>query len=148
MGARGLRPKGDRDVAKTKKKSVKEEGPIPDLTLGRIIHQNEARANRWHPNGIEDWSTLEWAGATAGEAGEMCNAAKKLKRLETGLSSKNKGSRNLNTFAKAQRQVGLEGADTILYAILTMLRADQDVEECIRTVFNAKSEEYGFPERL
>ena len=62
------------------------------LTIRELQKISEKRTKRWHPGGLEEWSPLEWAGAMAGEAGEACNAAKKLKRLETGLKSINFGT--------------------------------------------------------
>lgn len=94
---------------------------------------------------MNDWNPLEWAGAMAGEAGEAANAAKKLKRMETGLS--NIGER-LTDIEITRQHVAKECADTIFYAIFLIQRVGYDAEETIRSVFNSKSEEYGFPERL
>ncbi len=41
-----------------------------------------------------------------------------------------------------------EVADTILYAVLVAARVGVDLQQVLREVFNKKSEEYGFPERL
>ncbi len=91
---------------------------------------------------------MEWAGAMAGEAGEACNAAKKLKRIECSVTTVNEAGRHFDSIKEAQVAVCKEAADTILYAVLLILRAKGDPEEVIREVFNKKSEEYGFPERL
>lgn len=138
------------------------------MTVNEILATSVARSNRWHPGGLTDWSALEWAGATAGEAGEACeavlmlaalrmahkagesaNAAKKIQRIESGIKNINVGERSLTDLDKAKRVVCKEAADTILYAIILMARAGEtDAESVIRGVFNQKSEEYGFPERL
>ena len=60
------------------------------MRLNELQQLNVSRAQRWHPGGLAEWSALEWAGAMAGEAGEACNAAKKLKRIETGVANINR----------------------------------------------------------
>lgn len=119
-----------------------------NLTLQELIAKSTARANRWHHGDLNEWSALEWAGAMAGEAGEACNAAKKLKRLEDGIASINLEGRNLANVNHAKQTVGREVADTILYAVLVAVRCEVDLEQVLIEVFNKKSEEYGFPERL
>ena len=119
------------------------------LTLQRLQAVNVQRAERWHKNGLNDWSPLEWAGAMAGEAGEACNAAKKLKRIEDEIANINlEEGRALTDRDEARRKVGLEVADTIIYGVLLASRVGVDISEMVRTAFNQKSEEYGFPERL
>lgn len=110
---------------------------------------NALRANRWHKGGLVEWSPLEWAGAMAGEAGEACNAAKKLKRIDGEIANINlEAGRSLTNRDEACLKVGDEVADTIIYAVLLAEAVGIDVEEAIRRKFNQKSEEYGFPERL
>ncbi len=120
------------------------------MNINDILKTNVERVKRWHPNGgIEVWSPLEWAGAMCGEAGEAANAAKKLKRVEDEIANLNVENRSLVTAEKAQAQVCKEVADTIIYGMLLMARCGcTDAESVIREVFNKKSEEYGFPERL
>lgn len=114
-----------------------------------LFDTNISRCNRWHPDGIEDWSPLEWAGAMAGEAGEAANAAKKLKRIENNMVSINEEARHYTTLEQARLEVGKEVADTILYGLLLMKRVGiEDPASIIAQVFNKKSEEYGFPERV
>ena len=124
------------------------------LQFAQIMAQSISRANRWHPGGITEWSALEWAGAMCGEAGECANAAKKLKRLEDGIKSINVNDpdsetvRHFEDTETAKRVVGKEVADTILYAVLVAARCGVDLQRVLKEVFNKKSEEYGFPERL
>lgn len=92
---------------------------------------------------------MEWAGAMAGEAGEACNAAKKLKRIEDGIQNINlEDGRSLTNLTEAQQKVAKEVADSVVYGDLLCQRVGMSLEEAIRLVFNQKSEEYGFPERL
>lgn len=115
------------------------------MTIDEICEENLSRAKRWHNGNIEEWSALEWAGAMCGEAGEAANAAKKLKRLE---QSVNLAERSLLTEHDARLAVAKECADTIIYALLVIARVGIDAECIIRDVFNRKSEEYNFPERI
>lgn len=120
------------------------------MTIRELLDTNVLRAERWH--GLYSWSALEWAGAMAGECGEACNAAKKLKRVEDGIANINKEEgRSLTTLDAASQQVGLEIADTFIYGVLLAARCGitgEGLEALIRKAFNTKSEEYGFPERL
>lgn len=121
------------------------------LTIRSIVRTSIARANRWHQGDMNNWSPLEWAGAMCGEAGEAANAAKKLKRLTDGIASINADERHLASIAIAKATVAKEVADTLLYAVLLMASVDiepEEAEEIICDVFNRKSIEYGFPERL
>jgi NTP pyrophosphatase (non-canonical NTP hydrolase) len=119
------------------------------ITLKEIFVINSLRANRWHEG--HPWNPLEWAGAMCGEAGEAANAAKKLKRVLDGISNINENARHLPTVEIAQKQVIKESCDTILYALLLARSAGAEAyefEDIFRQVFNDKSVEYGFPERL
>lgn len=120
------------------------------LTIRFLQYINAKRAVRWHQNGgIKSWSALEWAGAMAGEAGEACNAAKKLKRIEDQIANINlEEGRSLTDEQNASSQVVDEIADTVIYGVLLAERVGLDLEEAIRMKFNKKSEEYGFPERI
>lgn len=136
------------------------------IDLAELQSISLKRAKRWHTkDGISDWSALEQAGAMAGEAGEAlgacadmakacgeaCNAAKKLKRLSLGMKTKNKAGRHYSNVLKAENAVAKEACDTILYAVLLLARVgyvDIDFERILSKVFNDKSIEYGFPERV
>lgn len=120
------------------------------MRIRQIQAINAKRAKRWHKKGISDWSALEWAGAMCGEAGEAANAAKKLKRLEGKLRNLNteEGRLALNTVNKAKEAVSREVADTFIYGLLLIELMGHDAEFWLAHVFNRKSREYGFPERL
>lgn len=111
------------------------------LTFEHVIAANLSRVARWHS--LNDWTPLEWAGAMCGEAGKAANFAKKLKRVDSGILNKSSGDRE--AYVKG---VGMECADAIIYSVLLCAAVDVDLVACIREAFNAKSEEYGFPERL
>ena len=110
------------------------------MNISDFQETNENRGRRWHQGDLQQWTLLEWAGAMAGEAGEACNSAKKLRRIQS-----------LNCIPateKLRMQVAKEVADVIIYGMLIFSILEIDAEEIIRQVFNKKSEEYGFPERL
>ena len=134
------------------------------MTINEIFNVNLDRAKHWHKGGIEEWSALEWAGAMCGEAGEAANVAKKILRLEHKIASINSDHmesavselhgnvaerRHFTDIESANRALAKEVADTIIYGLLVMARAGiTDPEAVIREVFNKKSEEYGFSDRL
>lgn len=113
-------------------------------TFSSISTINRKRARRWHARGLEDWTVLEWAGAMAGEAGEACNAAKKVRRLELRLRQK-KGPTDM---ASAVAKLAEEIADTYIYLDLLCARVGIDFRQAIIDKFNRTSEQEGFPERL
>jgi hypothetical protein len=122
------------------------------ISLAKIQLTSVSRASRWHPGGLEDWTPLEWAGAMAGEAGEACNAAKKLKRVMDGITNINlEDGRSITEVKQGHLKVAMEVADTILYGVLLAARVGyvgEGFQNVLVEVFNRKSEEYGFPERL
>jgi NTP pyrophosphatase (non-canonical NTP hydrolase) len=120
------------------------------MHINELFAKNLSRCYRWHgERGVHDWSALEWAAAMCGEAGEAANAAKKLKRLETSMQTINEPGRHYFTLEEARTAVAKEVADTIIYGLLLMARVGiADPEAIIREVYNKKSEEYGFPEKV
>lgn len=119
------------------------------LTLKALQQINAIRAKRWHAGGLSEWTPLEWSAAMAGEAGEACNAAKKLKRITDGIANINtEDGRSLTDHALACEKIAEEVADTIIYGVLLAEAVGMDIETAVIRKFNKKSEEYGFPERL
>ncbi len=117
------------------------------MDIKELQEKNELRGKRWHQGDLAQWTTLEWTAAMAGEAGEACNAAKKMRRLDLELPNKEAGLQKHN-YSELERNVVKECADTIIYALLVMSSLGYDAETMIKHVFNTKSEEYGFPEML
>lgn len=109
---------------------------------------NRERANRWHRGNFHNWSTLEWAGAMCGEAGEAANVAKKLKRIEDNLAG-NAASAHVREGAdELRRELASECAGTFLYLCLLMSSEGLDFQRAIVSEFNRKSTALGFPERI
>lgn len=118
------------------------------LSFSKISRINKQRCNAWHPNGLDHWSVSDWSNAMAGEAGEICNAVKKLRRLEDKLPSKNDRGRNLKNRQQAVAKIGEELADTFLYLDLLASKLGIDLPEEIVKKFNKVSDKYGFPQKL
>lgn len=120
-----------------------------DLTLREITYTNLERCKRWHgEDGIFSWDVNKWAVAMAGEAGEICNAVKKLNRIEDEFASVNEPDRNPETREDAIRAIGEEIADTLHYLTMLAARLDIDITDVVIEKFNNVSIRYGFPERL
>lgn len=122
------------------------------LTFKTLQEASRTRQHRWHDQD-DQWTPLEWAGAMCGEAGEAANAAKKLRRLQGKIKNLDKrGIPHGTTVAKQEElyKVSIAGevADTILYGICLLNAIGIDAETVIRAIFNQKSEEYDFPERV
>ena len=116
------------------------------MNISKFQEINEKRAIRWHKEGETQWSLLEWCGAMAGEMGEACNIAKKLRRLDLQLPNKEKGIDN-NKKIELENHLATEIADTIIYGLIILSKLKIDSSLIIAQVFDKKSIEYGFPER-
>lgn len=114
----------------------------PDgLSFAELHNANSTRVVRWH-EGATPWTVLEWGGAMAGEAGEACNLAKKIRRLDQGIYTKD-FNRGLLLEKLAE-----ECADTVIYLELLCASQGIDLGAAIRKKFNETSIMFGFPERL
>lgn len=119
------------------------------LTLKKLTDVNYKRCRKWHKSeDLSDWSISDWACAMAGEAGEVCNAVKKLNRLRDNLPSKNEPNRQISSYEEAKSKIGEEIADTVLYLNLLAIRLGLDFETEIINKFNSVSKKYGFSEKL
>lgn len=114
------------------------------MTFEKLRTVNHDRALIWHPRGLEDWSVSDWATAMAGEAGEVCNAVKKLRRIESGTV----GAHGPFTREEAMTEIGKEVGDTVIYLDLLATRLGFSLEDLVRIVFNGVSDREGFAQRL
>ena len=112
-------------------------------TFQYVSIQSKDRSMYWHKTGLEEWSPQDWGCAMAGEAGELCNILKKMRRVSDGIHSENNEEMIVLKEAAAQ-----EIGDTFLYLDLLCQRLDLDMYCCIRDTFNRVSEREGFPHRL
>lgn len=116
------------------------------LTFDEVRLANVSRAKRWHKPGTIPWISSDWSNAMAGEAGEVCNAVKKLRRLDTNVESANitqPRSRDA-AIAAIKKEIG----DTFIYLDLLADHLNIDMQEAVREAFNQVSEREGFPEKL
>ena len=114
-----------------------------------LADTNRSRAEKWHDGSINNWSLTDWSNAMAGEAGEACNAVKKLRRIEDGIKNISEDeSRQLSSGEQAKDKIAEECADTLLYLDLLCQRIGRSLEDAVVAKFNKTSIEYGFPERL
>jgi len=111
------------------------------LTFGQLTQVNLARAAHWHKGGIEEWSVADWAVAAAGEMGEVCDAVKKLRRIESGLESQNPSQPKDR--ADAIKKIAQEIGDTVVYLDLLAARLGLRLDECVADTFNRVSRREG-----
>lgn len=120
-----------------------------ELIINQIIETSVERCKKWHgEKGIDDWSVLEWAGATCGEAGELANVAKKILRIEHGMQSIGDAGLTKDNLEALDRKYAQECADVFLYLVLNAAKRKVNLAKAIIDTFNNKSEEYGFFQRL
>jgi NTP pyrophosphatase (non-canonical NTP hydrolase) len=110
-------------------------------STNKIMNLNELRTANvkrceqvFHP--LNAWTPAEWACAMAGEAGEACNVAKKIKRLETGTNT----AKDPATIDECRELMGKELADTVIYCDLLAASLGINLADAIRNKFNEVSE--------
>jgi NTP pyrophosphatase (non-canonical NTP hydrolase) len=115
------------------------------LTFAEVSEVNAARAKRWHPGFPDDdeWTFADWSNALCGEAGELANIVKKVRRYECGLKGELDPS-----LPDLMVMLAAEVADVFLYLDLLASKAGIDIARVIVAKFNAVSVLQGFPERL
>jgi len=96
----------------------------------------------FHP--LNAWTPTDWACAMAGEAGEVCNAVKKLRRLADGTNT----AKDPQTESEAIKAIGAELADTIIYCDLLAARLGLDLSVEVQAKFNEVSRRMNSTVRL
>jgi len=91
---------------------------------------------------IDSWSLSDWMTAIMGELGEAANVAKKLNRIRDGIRGNKESEREL------RKKLANELADVYIYLDLVFQSLGLDLEDTVVDVFNAKSQEIGFPSRF
>lgn len=106
------------------------------MTFDDLRTANNERQKLWEASGA---FSLEYLGcALAGEVGEACNVIKKLARAKlTDIGSK-----------ATANQLAEELADCIIYIDLIARREGIDLEDAVRTKFNAVSNKYNLGVRI
>lgn len=108
------------------------------LSFDRLREKNVARCEDvFHP--LTEWSPTDWGCAMAGEAGEVCNQVKKLRRLDGADALMDTALKR----ADLRRNIAKEIADTVIYADLLAARLGIDLGKAVREKFNEVSRERG-----
>lgn len=105
------------------------------LDFDTLRHANVERCEQvFHK--LYHWTPTDWACAFAGEAGEACNAVKKLRRHDDGTNT----AKDPATKKELVTTIAAEIADTIIYADLLAARLGINLSDAIRQKFNVVSE--------
>jgi NTP pyrophosphatase (non-canonical NTP hydrolase) len=111
-------------------------GFLQDLRVKNLCRCEESFPHRAYPglapSGLHAWTPLEWAGALAGEVGELANLLKKDRRGEE----------------VDWQQVKKEIADAFIYLDLCAAACGVELEQAVREKFNEVSERVHSPHRL
>jgi len=110
-------------------------------TFSYVAQANRDRTEQWM--GLNTWSASDWALATVGELGEVCNIIKKMKRLADGHPSR----REL-TMDEYRALIEKEIGDTYVYLDLLAQRLELNMYDCVAKAFNEVSEREGYSHRL
>lgn len=114
--------------------------PTKQLTFNKFRAANVARCLKWHPKGIESWSSADWLTAVTGELGELASLIKMRNRERDGLPG--------NKFSPTDKQIADELADILTYLDLLAEALGVDLGRAAIEKFNEVSERVGFPDRI
>lgn len=110
------------------------------LTFSQFREANKTRCLKWHPKGINSWSSSDWITAIVGELGELASLIKMRNRERDGLTG--------NKFSPTDKQVAQEAADVFTYLDLFCEANNIDLGNSVEVKFNEVSERNGFPDRI
>lgn len=114
------------------------------MTFGEFSEANRARCE--HPQGfkhpLSGWSASDWMTALVGEVGEAANVVKKLNRYRDGVPG------NKLTEGELRDQLRKELGDVFVYLDLMSQSLGFSIADAAVEVFNAKSADIGYPQKL
>ena len=114
------------------------------MTFGEFSQANRARCES--PQGFKHpltgWSTSDWMTALVGEVGEAANVVKKLNRYRDGVPG------NKVPEAELRDQLRRELGDVFVYLDLMAQSLGFTIADAAAEVFNAKSDEIGYPGKV
>lgn len=114
------------------------------MTFGQFSEANRARCES--PQGfnhpLTGWSTSDWMTALVGEVGEAANVVKKLNRARDGVPG------NKVSVDELRDQLRRELGDVFVYLDLMAQSLGFSIADAVVEVFNAKSADIGYPEKL
>jgi len=97
--------------------------PVFRNKRGKLVHKNTDGS---------DWKINEWTNAIAGEAGEACNLAKKLRRGDFGEPGDKE-------YSRALRKLSKEFADIVIYTDLACAQIGYSLGDVVVNKFNEVS---------
>lgn len=114
------------------------------MTFGQFSQANRDRceAENGFNHALNSWSASDWMTASMGELGEPANVVKKLNRYRDGINGNKEAENVLRD--KLRREIG----DTFVYLDLMAQALGFSLADAAVEVFNAKSEEIGYPVKL
>lgn len=114
------------------------------MTFGQFSQANRERCES--PEGfkhrLQDWSASDWMTALVGEVGEAANVVKKLNRYRDNVPG------NKATIDELRDQLRKELGDTFVYLDLMCQSLGFSIADAAAEVFNAKSDQIGYPKKL
>lgn len=113
------------------------------LTFYELRTANVARCTEVF-HSVDAWTPERWSNAMAGECGEVCNAIKKLNRVDDGTNT----DKDPQTAVECLPLIADELADLVIYADLLAARLGIDLDYAIRSKFNRVSVVRGATQRL
>lgn len=114
------------------------------LTFADLARENANRCNEsYHP--IAEWTLMDWAASMAGECGEACNVAKKIRRLQENPSDL---PHDCVDYAALRMELADEIADAVIYADLLCSRVGINMAHAICRKFNRTSLQINSNRRL
>lgn len=117
---------------------------MADLTFRQFSAFNRARceAPKGFNHALSSWSASDWMTATLGELGEAANLVKKLNRIRDGIPG------NKETETELRQKLQRELVDVFIYLDLACQAMGFRLCDVVPGVFDAKSEQIGYPLRL
>lgn len=112
------------------------------LSFDRFQAANAKRCPEAFDHELRDWSLLEWAGAAAGEMGEVANICKKILRKQGGVGG-SWAARDPEVSTMLE-MLADEIGDTIAYLSLLASAAGLRLADCAAVKFDAISEKVGW----
>ena len=120
------------------------------LTFARLRERNTPRSDYLYPECMT-WNAMEWACALTGEAGELANFAKKLRRVQNAMLRANSPAEAAALLPKQEAllaELSKELADVVLYADLMAAKLRINLEQAIIDKFAEVSLRKGVMDRL
>lgn len=113
------------------------------LTFDALRDANASRVLRWHDPESSSWTIADWSNAMCGEAGELANVIKKIRRQEDGARGVDDPD-----LPSLRAMAADEMADVICYLDLLAHEMSIDLDDAVASKFNRVSDRQGFPEKL